>query len=458
MSAWKNASSFGFGSGAKAAAKSVAKTAAHVAESTTSETAHLVSGSVAAASKLTDAVMDEASSFLATGAAAGDESANVRTSEYWTKLQAFKSDDFDACSLSGKMYGQVKNHLWADMVHVWINEFIASFVWAFVMFQLLTVMHESQQEGAVLTSYLSAFGIVGAAYAINWVCPGVHMNPNITLLQLLRECTFEFPQYVVPPSGSHSQLEADSCKEHRGWRLARCCMRAIVQMGCQVVGFLLAAIAVYYSDYMRHLHRVAQANSLLTLPASVFLNLGQTVPNEQLEIGKWNAWGLEFAATFFLLFAIARAIEIETKTIMDNQPDHLRSISRVRHSGRSKTVWSNLYTRTPVLVVLGLDLAVLGPITGASMNWARSFGPAWYAYNQRKTDEMAISDADPYAGLRHLWGYMVAQTIAVVAVVLIFWMSLLIARKKLMNRKNITTLDVDNLCAQLNDEDNQKTR
>ncbi len=113
----------------------------------------------------------------------------------------------------------------------------------------------------------------------------------------------------------------------------------------------------------------------VTLPETS--TFGETLPNADLEIGVWQAFVWEFILTFMLMFVI---ISVATDS-------------------RAVGIMAGMAIGATVM----LDAAIGGAFTGASMNPARSLGPALFAGN-----------------LEHLWLYWAAPIAGAIVAVVVY--------------------------------------
>ena len=366
----------------------------------------------------------------------------VRTSSFWIKYKTSNSGDFNTCRLGGHRYPDNAAGMMSmvcDWSELFVREIAATFVFVFVLILLITLLHET---GDTNFGPLSVGLVIGAiAYVLTMIFPGTHFNPNITLYVFMR--TF-------------FAVLLETHVYHGGWnrpeffRRARCVIARVIQVGCQLIGSMLATIVIYKMDYVRHLQRVAHASNVTSTTTHI-LNLGQTIPNQQLEIGDMNAYCLEFAATILLLLVLRHELEVSTKSSIDALALDTPSTKRHLATGQASATWKRVSNNFAVPCVLALDVILIGNLTGASMNWARSFGPAWYADEQWQTAVHGSSST--YSGIDYLGGYILAQTVAVAVTLLIDLVVYLMEQRKLAHKLGASNVQVRRLCSMYNEAD-----
>lgn len=328
---------------------------------------------------------------------------------------------------------------YGDWSELFAKELLATFVYVFCVILMTTVLHESSDAnyGPLVVGVV----IAGTAYALGLVFPAVHFNPNITMYVLARTCvstTSNEERTRCVNSGERCVGGAQS-----EWsRVMLCVVMRGIQIGCQLVGSMLAAIVIYHMDYVRHLQRVAVQNSGSFTNSNAnmyYLNLGQTVPNSSLEIGEWNAYGLEFMATLFLMMVLRHTLTEGTKVHLDTVSTKTASAAHERQHGHAHAAWRRVYANVAMPVVLALDVVLFGNLTGASMNWARSFGPAWYADDRwTQLDSTNATGSNTFDGYHYLLGYVIAQTAAVFVVVFVDMCSMYLQQRRLCRALNVS--------------------
>lgn len=363
----------------------------------------------------------------------------MRTSSYWLHFLTNCGGDFNNCRIGGHRYvgaGSMSSFA-SDWSELFVHEILATFVYVFCIVLMTTVLHESADTnyGPLVVGAV----IAGTSYALGLVFPAVHFNPNITLYVMARTC-------MSTASTARARLLASETGElspgsaQREWvRVLLCVLMRSIQIGCQLVGSMLAAIVIYHMDYVRHLQRVALQNSASYMTAdSYYLNLGQTVPNSELEIGEMNAYALEFVGTVFLMMVLRHTLTEGTKFHLDTVSSHTASAAHERQHGHAHSAWRRVYTNVAMPVVLALTTMLFGRLTGGSMNWARSFGPAWYVDDMwSQQDGTHATDSNTYNGYSYLVGYILSQTIAVVVVVMVDVWSMWLKKRKLCHALNV---------------------
>jgi len=372
----------------------------------------------------------------------------VRASSFWIKFKTNHSGDFNTCRLGGHRYTDNTDGLMlmiGDWFELFVRELVATFAFVFVLILLITLLHESGD---------SSFGplivglVIGAiAYVLALIFPGTHFNPNITLYVFMR--TF-FAMILdsndLPRNAARDNKMCVPWQRKEFFRRVRCVVMRVIQIGCQLIGSMLATIVVYKMDYVQHLQRVS---SMTTSPTPVvstnyYLNLGQTIPNQRLGVGDMNAYVLEFAATLLLFLVLRHELEVSTKHSIDALARDTPSTKRHLMTGQSSTTWKRVHSNFAIPCVLALDVILIGNLTGASMNWARSFGPAWYADEQWRA---SIHGSDEtYSGLGYLGGYILAQTIAVVLTLLVDLVVYVVEQRKLAQKLRVSGVVVRSLC------------
>ncbi|XP_012844965.1 PREDICTED: probable aquaporin NIP5-1 [Erythranthe guttata] len=126
-----------------------------------------------------------------------------------------------------------------------------------------------------------------------------------------------------------------------------------------------------------------------------FLSGGVTVPSSSVTTGQ--AFALEFLTTYFLLFVII-ALATDTRAVSPSL------LPPYKHRKQTHTHTELAYVQVGELAGIGigaivmLDILVAGSSTGASMNPARTLGPAIAAGNYKS-----------------IWIYIVAPTLGAVA-------------------------------------------
>ena len=129
-----------------------------------------------------------------------------------------------------------------------------------------------------------------------------------------------------------------------------------VTIGVWVVGKIESARALVYIGSQLAGATIGALLLRLALPAKAWVtsSLGATLVNHQLGINNGKAVLIEAVLTFFLSFTVF-AVAVDDRGVFG-------SIAGL-----------------PIGLVLTFDILVGGPLTGASMNPARSFGPALVA-------------------------------------------------------------------------------